>query len=175
MLSTLADILLTVDEDMVRAALHPSRQIAVGAIAVAAALTAVVSGVWLSATGEPRLDPPSGRSTFEPASAAVLDAARLEGIRALPAPDAVTIALLSASDATADLVVSAPPGGGLAAQPPAQPPPPSPPPGADADPVEEAVTTLEETLEETVKDVEETADELDPARDVIDDDPLSLL
>ncbi len=116
----------------------------------------------MAAISGPSLEPSSGRSPFSTASAAVLDASRLEGVRALPAPDAITLALLSASDSDADSytalepVVSPPPGGGLAAQPPAQPPPPSPPPGAGLDPVDEALVAVDETVEEVEETIEDT-------------------
>jgi len=134
---------------MARAALTPSRQLAVGAATVAAALATVVAGVWQSTAGAPRLDRPTASRHINVVPAAVLDAranlANAAVSTATPLPSFP--ALPTAGQPAEPAIVTAPPGGGPAAQPPAQPPPPSPPPGTEPeDPVEQVIETVEDTL-----------------------------
>lgn len=153
---------------MTRAALTPSRQLVVGATTVAVALATIVTGVWLAATGTPRLEPANGRARATSAPAALIEAAGSGLALELLAPDSI-LDLLEATPRALEPADEMSPGGGLAVQPPALPPPPSPPPGANPppEPDPDPVTALVETVEETSGDLEDAIDE------VMGEEPLS--
>jgi hypothetical protein len=150
---------------MARPVLTPSRQLAAGAAAVAAALVTVAVGVWLAAVGSPNLDGTTARTPLRTTPAALLEAAGSDALLTLDVPGPRSILdILQArtTDATTSAEVVTPtPGGGLAAQPPAPPPPPSPPPGAVPDPVTTVVETVEETADDTEQEIEDLGSAID--------------